>query len=85
MAASLGFRHSKETIAKFKELAKHRVYSEEAKAITSKMYLYRTALSRENDIKRMLELNSGKGHAIEVFNISNQEKKDLPFRKTRSL
>lgn len=70
----LGFVHSQETIAKFKEISKNRVYSEERKAKLARFNLNRTEEFKKKRLIQLLDLNMKKGHQIEVFNISTNEK-----------
>lgn len=72
--SNFNFRHSEETKAKMKELAKNRIYSEEFRARSKKLNLYRSEELKEQDKKRLLELNKSKGHPIEVLNILTNQK-----------
>ena len=58
--SSLGHKHSKETITKFKEIAQNKYYSDEEKARVSKLNLYRTEESRIKDKERILKINKKK-------------------------
>ena len=71
--SSLGFVHSQDTIAKFKEISRNRVYSEERKAEFARLNLNRTEEFKEKRLLQLLELNMKKGHQIEVLNISTNE------------
>lgn len=71
--SSLGFKHSEETIAKFKEISKNRIYSEERKAKFASLNLNRPEEFKERLRARLLELNINKGHQIEVINVSTNE------------
>ena len=70
----LGFKHSEATKAKFREIAKNRVITEEEKARVSKIHLYRSKESKEKRLERILELNAKRGHLIEVTNVFTNEK-----------
>jgi len=71
--SSLGFVHSEKTIAKFKEIRKNRIYSEELKAKFAALNLNRSEEFKERQRAHMLELNLKKGHQIEVTNVSTNE------------
>lgn len=71
--SSLGHKHSKETITKFKEIAQNKYYSDEEKARVSKLNLYRTEESRIKDKERILEINKKKGQMVEVLNTLTNE------------
>ena len=76
--SSLGFTHSEETIAKFKETRKNKVYSEEEKARVSKMNLLRSEELRQKDRERVLEWNVAKSFPIEVTNVVTGQKTVYP-------
>lgn len=76
--SSLGFVHSKETIAKFKEIAKKRVYSEERKANFGALAHNRSEELKERYREHLLKLNLSKGHSVEVINVSTNEKAIYP-------
>ena len=72
--SSLGFTHSEETKALFRKIRQDRVISEEEKTRASKMYLYRSKESKEQDIERLLKLNAAKSYPVEVMNVLTNEK-----------
>lgn len=67
--SSLGFRHSPETIAKFKQTRKNRVFSEETKAKFSAANKNRSEEHQASRRAHVLKLNLSKGHLIEVMNV----------------
>jgi len=71
--SSLGFKHSEETIAKFKEIAKNRIYSEERKAKFGALNQNRSKEFLERNRARLLKLNLSKGHPIEVIDVSTNQ------------
>ena len=76
--STLGFRHSDETIAKFRETRKNRVFSEETRGKLTENNLNRSVEYKEKLRARLLELNLAKGHEVEVTNILTNEKTIYP-------
>lgn len=72
--SSLGYKHTNETLDKFKERTKNRIYSEEEKARAAKLNIYRSLESKIKDKERILEINKAKSHSIEVLNTLTNEK-----------
>lgn len=70
----LGVKHSEATKIKMRLSGKNRTYSDEHIKRTKKMFLLRSAESRNKDIERLLEINKDKGHPVEVLNIITNEK-----------
>lgn len=75
--SSLGFTHSAETIAKFKEISQNRIYSEERKAKFAALNQDRSKELQERRAQ-LLNLNISKGHPIEVINVSTNQKTFYP-------
>lgn len=71
--SSQGYKHTSETIEKFKERAKSKIYSIEEKARASKLHTYRSEESKIMDVVRILEINKAKGQRIEVLNTLTNE------------
>lgn len=76
--SSLGFVHSKETIAKFKEISKNRIYLKERRAKFAALNINRSEEFKERRRTRLLELNIAKGYPIEVVNVMANEKTIYP-------
>ena len=76
--SSLGFRHSDDTITKFKETRKNRIVSEETRGKITKNNLNRSEQYKEKLRARLVKLNLSKGHQVEVINISTNEKTVYP-------
>ena len=70
----LGVKHSDATKIKMRISGKNRTYSDEHIKRIKKMYLLRSAESRNKDVERLLEINKDKGHSVEVLNINTNEK-----------
>lgn len=81
----LGFKHSEETISKWKLIRKNMTYSDEHKLRISKLSLFRSDNSRKKDIERLNLINFNKGFPIEVENVLTGEKIKYPsIRKAAS-
>jgi len=83
--STLGFRHSEDTIAKFKEMRKNKVVSEETRAKLSENNLNRSLEYKEKLRALLLKRNLAKGHPIEVINISTNEKTIYPTIREAAL
>lgn len=70
----LGVKHSEATKIKMRVSGKSRIYSDEHIKRIKKMFLLRSAKSRNKDVERLLEINKDKGHPVEVLNIITNEK-----------
>jgi group I intron endonuclease len=82
---SFASKHSAETIAKFKEMRKNKVVSEETRAKLSENNLNRSLEYKEKLRALLLKRNLAKGHPIEVINISTNEKTIYPTIRQATL
>jgi group I intron endonuclease len=77
----LGYKHTEETMAKLKVIAKMRNESAEEKARVGNLHSYRSEESKKKARERILEINRAKARSMEVTNVFTSEKFIYPTIK----